>query len=123
MKKKRIINVQNENFQYRSDFIRPVMAARIFSHSVDFFYNHWQEMGGKVVKLSRKANYYPIPIIQLEEFFGLRKTLKFDYLMCLSPDEKKVIAIELLPYIREYLFNDILPKNKSNGKLPGDKNV
>jgi hypothetical protein len=42
------------------------------------------------------------------KFMDIREKPGIDAFMSLTPDEKKKLALELLPYIRENLFNQVI---------------
>lgn len=83
-----------------------VMEASVFiKKSVDFCYNHWKNFGGTVrIMGGAKAIYVPIEKFKLMRFLDIKEKPKVEVFLDMTPEEKKLVVLELLPYIRENLF-------------------
>ncbi|MGA2143275.1 MAG: hypothetical protein ABSG94_12790 [Brevinematales bacterium] len=94
-----------EDYLKNNDAVRPAEASRIFpSFSIDYFYDHWQEFGGKISKEGRKSIYYPIPRFKIEKCLGIKEKATVEYFLNLTTEEKEKVVLELLPFIRDNLF-------------------
>ncbi len=95
-----------ENYHKNNDMLRPAEAAEMFpSFSVDYFYDHWQELGGKILKTGSRATYFPVPRFKIEKYLGIEEKATIEYFLNLSSEEKERVVLELMPFIRSNLFN------------------